>query len=190
MMKNIKGVFVALIALAAMALSVPAQASTVTMDATSVEGDVAHMVFTVDDSSHGIMSVTGSIDVAGATPELAILGLVPLSEYGDRFFFDNKWDPADTGPTGFNNFGIAFFLGDMLTKANFFDDSPGLIFSMSPGGDGSAYIPGHVMNSVRFNVVPEPATLLLFGLGIAGIMLTGRRKTSLESKSSFSQLAA
>lgn len=188
-MKIVKGVLVALIAMVA-ALAAPVQASIVTMDATSVEGDIAHVVFTVDDSSHGIMSVTGSIDVAGPTGILAILGLVPLSEYGDRFYYDNKWDPADTGPTGFNNGGMAFFLGDMLTKANFYDDTPGFIFSMNPGGDGAAYIPGHVMNSVRFNVVPEPASIALFGLGIAGIMLSGRRKTGVERQTNFGQLAA
>lgn len=192
-MKKIKGALVALAAMAALSFANLANASVVTLSGSTAEGDIINVSFGVNDTTHVINSVAGTVDVA-SVGVMAVTGLMPLSASGSPFIFDQKYDPADPGASGFNWFGMAVFLelvADTATTgmANFFDDTPGLIFSANPIGTPTAYIPGHVVTEMTVTTVPEPATFLLLGLGIAGILVSGRRKTA-ENQADFGALAA
>ena len=167
MMKNLKTAIMAMVAAAGMLLATSANASMVTMTANE-GGDVLNMSFQVNDTTHDITSISGVITTLTTGGPLAITGLMPMSEYGAVYFFDQKWLP------GLDTLGIGIDFGGSF-KGNLYQVGADLFWSVSPAGDPD-YNPGHILREASFTTVPEPGGLALFGIGAIGLLLS-RRKT-------------
>lgn len=181
-----KSLLAATLAAAAMMAVAPANAAFVTLSGSTSHGDILNVNFHVIDSSNLIDQIGGTINVAGIGL-LNIGGLLnPTSPLvTPNFSINNLYNQADPSPTGFDWFGVGFSLGSFM--ANLYDENPvgsgSFIFAVKGTSVSDLYQPGHAVTQFEFtsrNDVPEPATFLLFGAAIVGL-IASRRKTAFPS---------
>ena len=111
---------------------------------------------------------------------------VPLNidEHGDDVLVTDVW-------TGTLSDGVTFYCG-ILACSFLGEDAPAIGSSAETGsssdlakiGDWVAYSPGYPDTELPFyaisgklTVIPEPGTLMLLGLGVAGLGAAGRRRS-------------
>lgn len=95
--------------------------------------------------------------------------------------FYDAW--SDGAPTGFAGNGGELWLIEYIVTAPVTDAATDMTYTFGPGAcftDSSGVCPGTsateaVSASLRIDAVPEPDTMLLIGLGLAGFSRFGRK---------------
>jgi hypothetical protein len=113
----------------------------------------------------------GDSDTGGTTPlDWTILETIDISGLAaDWYLLGMKINPDGTGVAWFNGTKYEFTTSTNLNSAAF---NVGYRENLQIGADGT---PDAIMRPATFSIVPEPASLMLVGLGLSALAMRRRR---------------
>ena len=140
-------------------------------------GDVSLSDFTGDDSgtaaTGAFVQLSGALTVLNAANPLDIGTIIPFVAVFDQDFFGLQGDVGASTFTGSASIDVASSVPGVTLAMLSIDN----ILTASSEADTSAFIQKKVTGALVVSV-PEPTSLALIGLGLAGAVLVGRRRNA------------